>query len=344
MKRKLLKQMLVGMVTMGVVLTAPLTGSKVQAEEVAVDATNFPDKYFREYILDEFDTDDDGALSDDEIQYATRIQVYSEEEWKSLKGIEYLTELEFLCFENSSIKTIDVSKNTKLKELYCTGNKLSSLDVSKNTKLESLVCSANKLTKLNVKKNTKLTRLSCDKNVKLTGARKKTTCNYCDVKAKIIYQITSSAKKTVTCSKLMYGATVVNIPDTVTIGGTVYKVTAVSDAFVEEGGWWSDFTEVTIGDNVETIGRYAFYSCEKLQKVVIGSGVKSIGQHAFIGCKKLKNITIKTSKLTEKNVGDESFLNIHSKATIKVPASKLNEYKKILKKKGVGNKVKFKIR
>ena len=70
--------------------------------------------------------------------------------------------------------------------------------------------------------------------------------------------------------------------------------------------------------------------------------VKKIGDKAFYGCKKLKNITIKTKKLISKNVGNKAFGKILSKAVIKVPVSKVNVYKKILKSKGVGAKVKIK--
>ena len=70
--------------------------------------------------------------------------------------------------------------------------------------------------------------------------------------------------------------------------------------------------------------------------------MKKIGKSAFYGCKKLKNVTIKTTKLTDKKVGSKAFKGIHSKATIKVPKTKVKSYTSMLKKKGIGKGVKVK--
>ena len=71
-----------------------------------------------------------------------------------------------------------------------------------------------------------------------------------------------------------------------------------------------------------------------------------IGSKAFYGCKKLLNITIKTTKLTTKNVGSKAFTKAGSsnykKMVVKVPKSKLKAYKKTLKKRGVNSKAKIK--
>lgn len=99
---------------------------------------------------------------------------------------------------------------------------------------------------------------------------------------------------------------------------------------------------VSMGANVTTIGDKAFYKCTALTKITIPAKVSKIGKQAFYGCKKLKTITIKTTKLTSKKVGSKAFKGIHAKATIKVPKKKLTSYKKILKAKGVGSKVKIK--
>lgn len=97
-----------------------------------------------------------------------------------------------------------------------------------------------------------------------------------------------------------------------------------------------------IGKNVKTIGDKAFYQCIKLNKLEIPSKVSKIGKQAFYGCKKLKSITIKTKKLTNKNVGKNAFKGIHKKATIQVPKKKVKAYKTLLKTKGIGSKVKVK--
>ena len=101
-------------------------------------------------------------------------------------------------------------------------------------------------------------------------------------------------------------------------------------------------TKITIPNSVILIEKEAFSGCSKLTKVTIPAKVTTIGVKAFYGCKKLKNIVIKSDKLTAKNVGSKAFKGIAKKAVIKVPKNKLNNYKKLLKKKGISSKVQIK--
>ena len=121
----------------------------IAAEDVAIDATNFPDENFRTYVSTNFDTNKDGVLQSSEAKVVTAINV-SKKDISSVKGVEYFTELtELQCAENS-ISSIDVSKNTKLKILFCHVNSLTSLDISKNQDLEYFACYSNNLQKLDV--------------------------------------------------------------------------------------------------------------------------------------------------------------------------------------------------
>ncbi len=54
-------------------------------------------------------------------------------------------------------------------------------------------------------------------------------------------------------------------------------------------------TEITIPENVTSIGNYAFYSFTSLQSIAIGQGVTSIGSYAFYNCNNLSTITIPDS-------------------------------------------------
>ena len=81
---------------------------------------------------------------------------------------------------------------------------------------------------------------------------------------------------------------------------------------------------------------------KKLKTVIIGKNVKKIGKNAFRSCPKLNNITIKTTKLTAKNVGASAFKGISKKAIVKCPKAKKKAYRKILLKKGMKTSVKFK--
>lgn len=98
-------------------------------------------------------------------------------------------------------------------------------------------------------------------------------------------------------------------------------------------------TKITIPNKVTTIGASAFSGCTALSTATIGTGLTKIGKEAFYGCRKLGAVTIKSKKL--KSVGSNAFKNIKSTAKIKVPSAKLSAYKKLLKGKGQGKKVKI---
>ena len=133
------------------------------AEEVTIDAVNFPDEIFREYVASKFDKDNNGKLSEKEITETTFIDI-DNKGISSLKGVEYFTALTRLYFEDNQLTKLDVSKNTMLTSLSCLENQLTSLDVSRNTALEWLQCSSNQLTSLDISQNTALTELCCYDN------------------------------------------------------------------------------------------------------------------------------------------------------------------------------------
>ena len=130
------------------------------------------------------------------------------------------------------------------------------------------------------------------------------------------YQVTSAAEKNPTVvykgSKKQKAS--VTIPDTVTIDKVTYKVTSIA--------------------------ANAFKNNKKLKKVMIGKNVTKIGKKAFYGCSKLKKITVKTTKLTKKNVGSQAFKGIHKKAAFKVPKKKISSYRKAFRARGAAKTTK----
>lgn len=64
-------------------------------------------------------------------------------------------------FDNPSITTLDVSKNTALTDLSVGNNGITSLDVSKNILLQTFLCGGNQIANLDVTNNTSLTQFSC---------------------------------------------------------------------------------------------------------------------------------------------------------------------------------------
>ena len=138
-----------------------------------------------------------------------------------------------------------------------------------------------------------------------------------DKKTGNIYKVTSSRSSSQTVAFIGNKVkTSVTIPTTIKIKGATYKVTEISTN--------------------------AFKNNRKLKKVVIGQTIVRIGKNAFYGCKKLTAITIKSSRLTLKNIGKNAFKNTSPKATVKVPKKQKVLYNQILKKRGLNKKAKVK--
>jgi len=121
-----------------------------------------------------------------------------------------------------------------------------------------------------------------------------------------------------------------SIPKKVTYEGKTFLVTEIGKkAFYKA----NTITTVVISKNVTTIGQKAFAGMKKLKSVTIGTGVKKITKEAFQKDSKLKKVVIKSKKLSK--VGKKAFVQIHSKAKIKVVKSKKKALKKVLKASGL---------
>jgi len=146
--------------------TVEYAGSAPSSDAIAIDATNFPDATFRNWLLAQ-EYGKDGFLTDEEIVGVTEIDVNGLTTGTmiaSLKGIELFTALTSLTCYYNALTELDLSDNTALTSLSCEYNQLSSLDVSKNTALTYLGCNGNGLSSLDVSKNTALTYLGCNGN------------------------------------------------------------------------------------------------------------------------------------------------------------------------------------
>ncbi len=113
------------------------------------------------------------------------------------------------------------------------------------------------------------------------------------------------ANKQLTVKKINKKAKKIVIYDYLTIQGVKYKVTSI---------------EAKAGKN-----------CKKLKSVTIGTNVKTIGKEAFYKCKSLK--TVKVNAKGIKKVGKNAFKKINKNAKFKLPKSKLKKYKKLFKLK-----------
>ena len=108
-------------------------------------------------------------------------------------------------------------------------------------------------------------------------------------------------------------ATVINIPEKVTVNKVTYRVVGIADS--------------------------AFAGNKKIKKVVIGKKVTKVGKKAFLNCKNLNQITVRSSSVSL--VGKDALKNSGKNLVIKVPKLKVVKYKKLFSGKG-NSKVKVK--
>lgn len=137
---------------------------------------------------------------------------------------------------------------------------------------------------------------------------------------KIEMVVTSKAgeEPTVAFAKIADTEKSVEVPETITDNGVIYKVTSIVDG--------------------------AFKGKKKLEKVTLSKNITKIPAGTFKGCKALKTITIKSSKLTKKAVKGALKGSKVKTIKVKVGSKKQNKeiikkYKKIFTKKNAGRKV-----
>lgn len=170
------------------------------------------------------------------------------------------------------------------------------------------------------------------------------------------YKLTGTKEVTVTGLAKVTDTLV--IPSSVTISGKVYKVTAIQDkAFYRN----EDIVNVTIGNNVVNVGKYAFYQCSGLETVKFGKRVAIINTCAFTQCPNLENVTLPSSII---KIGAKAFyqctsikifkingsaleyvgkkgLAVNKSVTLKLPKKVYTRYKKLIKASNIYSKTKF---
>jgi Leucine-rich repeat (LRR) protein len=99
-----------------------------------------------------FDTDMDGFISKKEAEAVKEIDLSNVRgEIHSLAGIEYFTSIEKLSVNHTSIESLDLSANSMLEILDCSGNPyLLTLALPESKRLKSLNCSNTKLESVNL--------------------------------------------------------------------------------------------------------------------------------------------------------------------------------------------------
>ncbi|MDY4693972.1 MAG: leucine-rich repeat domain-containing protein [Blautia sp.] len=115
---------------------------------ISISTSAFPDQIFRSYILKNVDTNQDKKLS------STEIGAFKKMDLKglgisNLKGIEYFTSLTELNASGNKLKSVNLTKNSKLTFINVSKNSLSgTLDLRKCLKMKYVVYSHNSLKKV----------------------------------------------------------------------------------------------------------------------------------------------------------------------------------------------------
>ena len=123
-------------------------------------------KALQRFLLALYDANKDGILSEEEALNVTQISVTFSQE--PIDGLEHFPNLELIDVTGGEFTSIDVSKNTKLKQVFCNQTKLATLDLTNNLELEMLNCGMGEIKSINLGNKPKLTWIYCGQS-KLTS-------------------------------------------------------------------------------------------------------------------------------------------------------------------------------
>ena len=113
--------------------------------------------------------------------------------------------------------------------------------------------------------------------------------------------------------------------NTINYGGTLaqwcemdndHNSVSVESIVLSDGTDIKKLTELVIPDNVERIGKAAFYHCWNLTSVTISNGVTIIGDLAFDGCCDLTSVTIPSSVTS---IGKSAFSDCQCLEAVDIP-------------------------
>ncbi|OYP49781.1 hypothetical protein CG709_02765, partial [Lachnotalea glycerini] len=131
--------------------------------DIEMNETTFPDEAFREYIIENFDTNEDSILTSEERNSITYLYA-PEKKIASLSGIEYFPNLVFLNLDHNDITVANVNTFISLRSIYLDNNQLTDLQINELTNIEELYCSNNQLTSLTINPLNQLKKLDCSSN------------------------------------------------------------------------------------------------------------------------------------------------------------------------------------
>jgi hypothetical protein len=252
-------------------------------------------------------------------------------EFINMRVFEGCSSLESITIP-SSVTAIDVGTIPKNAVIYATSGSYAEQWAQENGYTVKIVGGASNQTSTDTTPTQDSQSASTDTN-STTPAPVGTVLNVPASKCKVKVLSANASNPTVSfIATTDKKAATVNIPDSVTVDGVTYKVTAVAAKALSGN---KKVKTVTIGKNVTSIGKAAFKGCTKLKSVNVKSTVLTkIGAEAFSGDKSLTKLTLKTAKLTKKSVGKNALKGTNKKLVVKVPKKQVTTYKKYFKGKG----------
>lgn len=188
----------------------------------------FKDREFASYLVRNFDSDEDGVISIDEVPSISAINVRTDN-IRSLEGIEQCQNLRVLrcngSTSNGMLSSLDISANSRLEILDCSNNCLTELNIRDNAILRELNCSNNQIHQLSLESNEYLVSLICndnrltDLNIAANRNLKTLYCQNNDIEEIIIWDgfETSRQSDIIKDDKAVYvsGNSPITIPDPV---------------------------------------------------------------------------------------------------------------------------------
>lgn len=141
-------------------LLAAVLAFCLSARAYGASVDDISDSRFKQYVMERFDTNGDGSISQDEADNVTSINARNMG-IESLDGIQMFTNLQYLNCAGNELTSLDLSGNPQLLKLICESNKITGLDLSHNPELQLLNCFDNRLESLDLSSNTKLESLTC---------------------------------------------------------------------------------------------------------------------------------------------------------------------------------------
>ncbi len=135
-----------------------------QAQIVTIPDVNFKNALVNTPCVDttgdgegdaDADTNDDGEIQVSEAESVLFLSLI-DQSISSLEGIKSFTNIEYLNVWFNQLSSLDVTKNTMLKDLNCVWNSISDLDVTQNPMLEELRSAVTQISNIDLSQNPNL--------------------------------------------------------------------------------------------------------------------------------------------------------------------------------------------